>query len=241
MSSSKQKTTMVQQAVETLTQPTVVNTDAPVYTGAEGFIAGRFGLALDEAIRTAGIVAVTNEGVAESSWQVLADLLFTKGIRSVMLKGKDAVKETVAEVRDFLGVIKYGNALAGIAQDGTKVPAMNDIRAYWGDRKAAAWQMLSKDRRDMAKGRAGNVTGVYMDRLTTALATHEDPSKKGKKASITLEEKYLNLLGPVLLFLQGIDLTKVDPKFDWNEEFAAISAATSRAKKAKNLATTKKA
>lgn len=240
MSSSKQKTTALTQAAQTLTQPTVVNTDAPIYTGSEGFNVGRYGLASDETIRNAGVTAVQNEGIAESSWQVLADLLFTKGIRSVMLKGKDAVAETVAEVRDFLGVIKYGNAIAGIAQDGTKVPAMNDIRAFWGDRKSASWQLIGKSRQEMAKNRAGNVTGIYMDRLFNALAVHEDPAKKGKKASITLEERYLNLLGPVLLFLQGIDLTKVDPKFDWNEEFTAVSTAVARAKKAKNLATVKK-
>jgi hypothetical protein len=60
-------------------------------------------------------------------------------------------------------------------------------------------------------------------------------AKKKTKTVKTVEEQYLDLLGPVLLFLQGIDQTKVDPEFDWREEFDVISDALNRAKRAKAL------
>lgn len=237
------KKNAVSRAAETLVgsnEPVAVTT-IPVYTGSDLFAAGKFGLAADPAIRAAAAGAVVAEDTAAGSWSILADMIRSKGITSIML-GADEKKggnpDARRETLDILAVTKYGNQVAAVGADGSKVSMVHDIRASWGSLKAAAWVTLPAERKRAARACAGQITGTYMNRLKNALVELEDPSKKGKKEVLTLEERYLNLLGPVLLFLQNIDQTKVDPKFDWQEEFAAVSLAVSRAKKAKTLATT---
>jgi hypothetical protein len=172
---------------------------------------------------------------AVSMWSILSDLLHGRGIKASMLAGKDEVAETRAEVEDLVTVCRYGNYVAAETAEGVKVSAVADIKASH-DRKSLHWKMMSEERRQITAARNSQIR-VYMTRLIEQLKALETGKTKKTKTVLTVEEKYLDLLGPVLLFLQGIDQTKEDPKFDWTEEFGAVSAAVNRAKKAKALAT----
>jgi len=205
--------------------------------GTEGFIEGAYGLGKDpEVIGLAGL-AMKGEDAARVTWSLLSDILFGKGIKAEMLTGKDAVEETRREVEDLITVVRYGNYIAAAyVKDGVevKVKAVDDLRAS-NDRKSIHWKMMSKERRDIVDARNVQIR-VYLNRLIENLRALSKTTAKGKQVKGSIESQYLDLLGPVLLFLQKIDLTKVDPKFDWTEEFNAVSAAVNRAKTAKNLA-----
>jgi hypothetical protein len=203
----------------------------------EGFIDGRYGLAKDPEVRQVLPLAMKATDAAATTWAVLADILYGKGIRAGMLTGKDMVEETRNEVQDVVTVTRFGNVIAAVyMRDGQehRISAVEDLRAS-EDRKSIHWKMMSEERKDLVKVRAGKVR-AYMSDLIEQLRRLETAPAKGKQPKSTLEERYLTLLGPVLLFLQGIDLTKEDPKFEWRDEFDAISAAVDRAKTAKKLA-----
>ena len=203
----------------------------------EGFIDGRYGLAKDPEVRQVLPLAMKATDAAATTWAVLADILYGKGIRAGMLTGKDMVEETRNEVQDVVTVTRFGNVIAAVyMRDGQehRISAVEDLRAS-EDRKSIHWKMMSEERKDFVKIRAGRIR-AYMADLIEQLRRLETAPAKGKQPKSTLEERYLTLLGPVLLFLQGIDLTKEDPKFEWRDEFDAISAAVDRAKTAKKLA-----
>lgn len=227
-------------AAEVLVNATV---QAPPADGAdwtpatEGFVDGRYGLGKDQELISIAGLAMKGEDAVKVTWSMLADILFGKGIKAETLAGKDAVEETRNEVEDFVAVVRYGNFVAAVYQkDGVevKVPAIDDLRAS-RDKKSIHWKMMSQERRDITKARNEQIR-VYINRIIENLRTLSLGTTKGKQAKACLEERYLTLLGPVLLLLQSVDLTKVDPKFDWSEEFDAISAAVQRAKTAKKLA-----
>jgi hypothetical protein len=201
--------------------------------GTEGFNVGKYQLAKDPEILQATGLAMKANDTAVSMWSILADLLHGRGIKASMLAGKDEVAETRAEVEDLVTVCRYGNYVAAETAEGVKVSAVADIRASH-DKKSIHWKMMSTERREITASR-NNQIRTYMTRLIEQLKTLETGKTKKTKVVLGLEEKYLDLLGPVLLFLQGIDQTKEDPKFDWTEEFGAVSAAVNRAKKAKAL------
>jgi hypothetical protein len=199
----------------------------------EGFNVGHYMLGGDPEIVMAVGMAMKANDTAVSMWSILADLLHGRGIKASMLTGKDEVAETRAEVEDLITVCRYGNFIAAETAAGVKVPAVADIKASF-DRKSLHWKMMSEERRQITAAR-NNQIRVYMARLIEQLKALETGKTKKTKTILTVEEQYLDLLGPVLLFLQGIDQVKIDPKFDWREEFDAISAAVGRAKKAKGL------
>jgi hypothetical protein len=203
--------------------------------GTEGFNVGKYQLANDSEILQATGLAMKANDAAVSMWSILADLLHGRGIKASMLSGKDEVAETRAEVEDLVTVCRYGNYVAAETAEGIKISAVADIRASH-DRKSIHWKMMSEERRQITAARNSTIR-TYMARLIEQLKALESGNTKKTKVVLGLEEKYLELLGPVLLFLQGIDQTKQDPKFDWTEEFGVISAAVNRAKKAKALAT----
>lgn len=226
----------VSQAVQTLVQnnaPEGVEVWTPCLSALPS---GKHGLGKDETIVSSAVTAMQGEDSAQAGWLVLGDALYTKGIRAAMLRGKDRVSEVVEEVRNFIAHIRFGNVIA-TQFEGKTITAAADLATFWGDHKAAAWSLMPQTRRDLAKVRANRI-GMYFERLCDALAVHETGKKKGRE-TLTVEEQYLKTLGPVLLLLQKIDLTKVDPKFDWNEEFDSISRAVQRAKVAVKLATGK--
>jgi hypothetical protein len=201
--------------------------------GTEGFTVGKYALAKDpEIVKTVGL-AMKATDTATSIWTVLSDILHGKGIRASMLAGKDVVDEVRDEVLDLVTVARFGNYIAAETAEGVKIGAVADIKASH-DRKSLHWKLMSAERRDLAMSRDKQV-GTYMDRLLEQLRKLDGTAKKKGKTAKTVEEQYLDLLGPVLLFLQGIDQVKVDPKFDWAEEFGAVSAAVNRAKRAKGL------
>jgi hypothetical protein len=205
--------------------------------GTEGFAEGRYGLGKDSEVVSIAGLACKGEDTVRVTWSIFADLLFAKGIKAAMLTGKDLVEETRAEVEDLITVVRYANFVAAVyMKDGVevKIPAVDDIRAS-NDRKSIHWKMMSKERRDITDSRVVQIR-VYMNRLIEQLRALNTPTAKGKQTKGSIESQYLEALGPVLLFLQKIDLTKIDPKFDWSEEFAAINAAVLRAKAAKALA-----
>lgn len=211
--------------------------DANWTPATEGFIGGRYGLAKDPEVRQVLPLAMKATDAAATTWAVLADILYSKGIRAAMLTGKDMVEETRQEVEDLVTVTRFGNTIAAVyMRDGVehKVSAVEDLRAS-NDRKSIHWKMMSEERKDFVKIRSGRVR-AYMSDLIEQLRRFDTAAPKGKQPKATIEEQYLTHLGPVLLFLQGLDLTKVDPKFEWREEFDAISAAVDRAKTAKKLA-----
>lgn len=203
----------------------------------EGFIGGRFNLAKDPEILQVLPLAMKATDAAAMTWAILADLLYGKGIRSTMLTGKDMVGETRQEVQDLVTVTRFGNVIAAVyMRDGIeyKVSAVEDLRAA-DDHKSVHWKVMSETRKDFVKIRAGRIR-TYMSDLIEQLRRLETAPAKGKQVKGSIESQYLDVLGPVLLFLQKIDLTKTDPKFDWTEEFNAANAAVNRAKVAKNLA-----
>lgn len=225
------------QAAETLVTATDVPPSDEVWTPCvESLPTGKLGLDAD--VANIAAVAMRSEDASRVTWSVFSDVLFSKGVRAGMLRGKDKVEETVRELRAFIAHVRFGNIVAAEAPNGARIMASADVMAFEGDKKLPAWTLMTSVRKDIAKVRSARLD-TYFQRLCDSLAEHETGKKKGAKVTLTTEEKYLDLLGPVLLFLQGIDLTKVDPKFDWNEEFSAISAAVTRAKKAKSLATRK--
>lgn len=216
---------------------TPTDDDANWAPATEGFIGGRYGLAKNPEILQVLPIAMKATDAAATTWAVLADILYGVGIRAAMLTGKDMVEETRQEVEDLVTVTRFGNTIAAVyMRDGQefKISAVEDLRAS-NDRKSIHWKMMSEERKDLVKIRAGRVR-AYMSDLIEQLRRLETAPVKGKQTKSTLEERYLTLLGPVLLFLQGVDLTKDDPKFDWSDEFDAISAAVQRAKTAKKLA-----
>jgi hypothetical protein len=201
----------------------------------EGFTVGKYQLAKDpEIVQTIGL-AMKATDTATSIWMVLSDALHGRGIKAAMLAGKDVIEEVRAEVLDLVTVARFGNYVAAETAEGIKISAVTDIKAF-DDKKSLHWKLMSNERREITKSRVKQI-GVYMDRLLEQLRALDGETKKKGKTVKTLEEQYLDLLGPVLLFLQGIDQTKQDPKFDWAEEFGVVSAAVNRAKKAKALAT----
>jgi len=201
--------------------------------GTEGFTLGKYQLANDpEIVQTVGL-AMKATDTATSIWTVLSDILFGKGIKASMLAGKDVIEEVRAEVLDLVTVTRFGNYIAAETAEGVKIGAVADIKAS-NDRKSLHWKLMSAERRELAISRDKQI-GSYMDRLLEQLRKLDGTAKKKTKTVLTIEEQYLDLLAPVLLFLQGIDQVKIDPKFDWREEFDAISAAVGRAKKAKGL------
>ena len=211
--------------------------DANWTPATEGFIGGKFNLAKDPEVLQVLPMAMKATDAAAVTWAILADILHGKGIRAAMLTGKDMVEETRQEVQDLVTVTRFGNTIAAVyMRDGQefKISAVEDLRAA-DDRKSIHWKMMSEERKDLVKVRAGRVR-AYMSDLIEQLRRFDTAAPKGKQPKATIEEQYLTHLGPVLLFLQGLDLTKVDPKFDWREEFDAISDAVDRAKTAKKLA-----
>jgi hypothetical protein len=211
--------------------------DANWTPATEGFIGGKFNLAKDPEVLQVLPMAMKATDAAATTWAILADILHGKGIRAAMLTGKDMVEETRQEVQDVVTVTRFGNTIAAVyMRDGQehRISAVEDLRAS-EDRKSIHWKMMSEERKDFVKIRAGRIR-AYMADLIEQLRRLETAPAKGKQPKSTLEERYLTLLGPVLLFLQGIDLTKEDPKFEWRDEFDAISAAVDRAKTAKKLA-----
>jgi len=211
--------------------------DANWTPATEGFIGGKFNLAKDPEVLQVLPMAMKATDAAATTWAILADILHGKGIRAAMLTGKDMAEETRQEVQDLVTVTRFGNTIAAVyMRDGQefRISAVEDLRAS-EDRKSIHWKMMSEERKDFVKIRAGRIR-AYMADLIEQLRRLETAPAKGKQPKSTLEERYLTLLGPVLLFLQGIDLTKEDPKFEWRDEFDAISAAVDRAKTAKKLA-----
>lgn len=203
----------------------------------EGFIDGRYGLAKDPEVLQVLPLAMKATDTAATTWAILADILYGKGIRSTMLTGKDMVDETRQEVQDLVTVTRFGNVVAAVyMRDGVeyKVSAVEDLRAA-DDHKSVHWKVMSETRKDLVKIRAGRIR-TYMSDLIEQLRRFETAPAKGKQPKATIEERYLTLLGPVLLLLQSVDLTKEDPKFDWRVEFDVISDAVDRAKIAKKLA-----
>ena len=216
---------------------TPTDDDANWTPATEGFIGGKFNLAKDPEILQVLPMAMKATDAAAVTWAILADILYGKSIRASMLAGKDAVEETRQEVEDLVTVTRFGNTVAAVyMRDGVehKVSAVEDLRAA-EDKKSIHWKMMSQDRKDFVKIRAGRIR-AYMADLIEQLRRLETTAPKGKQPKATIEEQYLTHLGPVLLFLQGLDLTKVDPNFEWREEFDCISAAVDRAKIAKKLA-----
>ena len=199
----------------------------------EGFNIGHYMLGGDPEIVMAVGMAMKANDTATTMWSILADLLHGRGIKASMLAGKDLVEETRAEVEDLVTVTRYGNYVAAETAEGVKISAVADIRAS-NDRKSIHWKMMSQERREITASRVSQIR-TYMARLIEQLKALETGKTKKTKTVKTIEEQYLDLLGPVLLFLQQIDQTKQDPKFDWREEFDAISDALNRAKKAKAL------
>jgi hypothetical protein len=216
-------------------QPATQSADDAWIPGTEGFTVGKYQLANDPEIRQTVGLAMKATDTATSIWTVLSDILFGKGIKASMLAGKDVVEEVRAEVLDLVTVTRFGNYIAAETAEGVKISAVADIKAF-SDKKSLHWKLMSAERRELAISRDKQI-GSYMDRLLEQLRKLDGTAKKKGKTVKTVEEQYLDLLGPVLLFLQGIDQTKQDPKFDWAEEFGAVSAAVNRAKKAKALAT----
>lgn len=213
------------------------NQGADWVPGSTGFVQGKFNLGADAELVSIAGLAMKGEDAVKVTWSMLADILHGLGIRAETLAGKDAVEETRTEVEDFIAVVRFGNYVAAVYQrDGVevKVPAVDDLRAK-RDKKSIHWKMMSEERRQLAQVREDKVR-VYINRIIENLKDLSTGKTKGKQVKGSIEAQYLDLLGPVLLFLQKIDLTKTDPKFDWTEEFNAVSAAVNRAKVAKNLA-----
>lgn len=197
---------------------------------------GKLGLAADAEVIERAVGAMRALDVARMSFATFGDVIYAKGIRAADLRGEKANPEILGEVRDLIGALRFSSEIVG-----GKV-LIEHLRVVWHKRGLAKgspvpteWTLMAPDTRKAA-ARADGQVGTYLSRLIEALAAHDEAKKKGPKVPPTIEEQYLSVLGPVLLFLQGIDQTRVDPKFDWKVEFDAISAAVSRAKQAQTLA-----
>jgi len=213
------------------------NLGADWIPGSTGFVEGKFNLGADPELVSIASMAMKGEDAVKVTWSLMADILFGRGIRAETLTGKDAVEDTRTEVEDFIAVVRFGNYVAAVYhRDGVevKVLAVDDLRAK-RDKKSIHWKMMSDERRQLAQVREDKVR-VYINRIIENLKDLSTGKTKGTQVKGSIEATYLEVLGPVLLFLQKIDLTKVDPKFDWTEEFAVINAAVLRAKTAKTLA-----
>lgn len=209
--------------------------DSDWVPGTEGFTLGRYKLAEDPEVLHSATLGCKATDAMVSTWAITADILHGKGIRAGMLYGKDVIDEVRAEVEDVITVIRFGNQIAAETAEGVKISMVADIKASL-DLKSMHWKLMGESRRRNAKS-AYKQVGTYLKRLIEQMQLLEVNTTAKPKVTKTIEERYLDLLGPVLLFLQQIDQTKQDPKFDWPEEFAAVSAAVNRAKKAKALAT----
>jgi hypothetical protein len=209
--------------------------DSDWVPGTEGFTLGRYKLADDPEVLQSTAMGCKATDAMVSTWAITADILHGKGIRAGMLYGKDVIDEVRAEVEDVITVIRFGNQIAAETAEGIKISMVADIKASL-DPKSMHWKLMGESRRRNAKS-AYKQVGTYLKRLIEQMQMLEVNTTAKPKVTKTIEERYLDLLGPVLLFLQQIDQTKQDPKFDWREEFDAISDALNRAKKAKALAT----
>lgn len=200
------------------------------------FVVGKLGLARDADVIAGTIGAMRAAEAADVSFTMLGDILYGKGIRADDLRGKNANPEIIREVKDLLGSLRFSTWVVGTT------PMVSLLRLWW-DKIAApkgspipmAWASLSPETRRSMK-EAGGLLDSHFTRIVNALTQHDEKKKGTKEPTPTIEQQYLDALGPVLLFLQGIDQTRVDPKFDWKTEYDAVSAAVSRAKQARDLA-----
>lgn len=199
-------------------------------------VVGKLGLANDPEVIASAVGAIRADEAAKMSFTVFGDMVYAKGVRAADLRGEKENPEIIREVKDLIGALRFSTWCIG------ETPMIKLLRIWW-DKNAApkgspipmAWAVLTTDtRRSMRE--ANGVVDSQFTRLVNALAQHDEKKKGVKKPTPTIEEQYLTILGPVLLFLQGIDQTRIDPKFDWKTEYDAVSAAVSRAKQARDLA-----